>query len=124
MFQCLLDDSTPVHLERQSKDVALHLHRECRLLILIAVLEELLDDVVAENVGHELEGAGHDLVENGLLVGTRRSLELLLNKARTMLVSAEFDNVTKDILLVRSCVQRQIPLARISYSLHCEILPA
>lgn len=124
MFQCLLDNPTAVHLERQSKDVAVHLHREHGLLSLIAVFEELLNNVVAKDIGHELERAGCDLVEHGLFVDTRRSLKFLLNKARSMLISAKFDNMTKDVLLIRSCLKRWLPLVRISYSLQYGTLPA
>ena len=84
----------------------MHLHRKRRLLSLTAVFEELLNNVVAKDIGHELERAGCDLVEHGLFVGTRRSLKFLLNKARSMLISTKFDNMTKDVLLIRSRVKR------------------
>ncbi len=45
-----------------------------------AELEELLNDVVAENVGHQSERLLNDLVEDALLLAVRGSLELLLNE--------------------------------------------
>ena len=91
---------------------------------LIAILEELLDDVVAKNISHELKGARGDFIEHGLLVGARGSLEFLLNEAGTVLISAKLDNVTENVLEIRSGTNAHIPLARISYSLHCGTLPA
>ena len=60
-------------------------------------LEELLDDVVAEHVGHEAVGGGEDLLEHELLLGGRGSLQLLLDKPGAVLVLGELHNVVGDL---------------------------
>ena len=65
----LLDDAAAVHLRGQGLDRAAHGARQARALRRRAVLQELLDDVVAKHVAHEPErhvGAGADLVKDGL----------------------------------------------------------
>ena len=59
--------------------------------------EELLDDVVAEHVGHQAVGRGQDLLEDQLLLSGSCSLQFLLDESGSMLVLAEFYNVVGKI---------------------------
>lgn len=59
----------------------LHLLCQYPLLDLIAMLEQLLDDVVTEDVSHQLQRVGLNLSEQLFLLVTVGSLELLLNEA-------------------------------------------
>lgn len=63
--------------------MAAHSLGKSLLLIAGAELEELLDDVVAEDVGHEAVGGRQDLVEYHALLRRRGSLQLLLNEPVT-----------------------------------------
>lgn len=75
-----------------------HLLCQSFLLSLISMLKELLDHIIAEEVHHQLEGIGHDLLENSFLFIAIGTLKLLLNEPRSMLISAEFNDMAVDIL--------------------------
>ena len=95
----LLNNTASVHLDRELGDVALHLVCQLLLLRLVAMLEELLDHVVAKHVGHQLKGVGVDLGEElGLLVAIRR-LQLGLDEPRAVLVATKLHDVVVDILV-------------------------
>ncbi len=94
----LLNDTASVHLNGQVDDLALHDAGEHFLLDLVPVLEEFLDDIVAEDILHELDGVGFDLPEDLVLLVAIGSLELLLDEAGAVLVTAEFHDVVVDIL--------------------------
>ena len=53
------------------------------LLFVGAVLEELLDDVIAEDVRHETVGRVDDLPKHDLLLTRIRPLQLLLDESET-----------------------------------------
>lgn len=93
-----LTHPTTVHLHRQREDVILHLLGESSFLALIAVLKQLLDDVVAEYVGHELIGIRHDLIEDLLTLVGRASLDPVLDESRAMLIATKLDDIAVDIL--------------------------
>ena len=80
-LQCFLDDATPVHLESERQHVASHPLRQGLLLVGGAELEELLDDVVAEDVGHQAVGRGEDLAEHHGLLLRGCALQLLLDES-------------------------------------------
>lgn len=94
----LLDDSATIHLQGQSQDMVLHLIGKDFLLRLIAVLEELLYNIIAEDVGHQLNRVGMYLPENLFLLIAVRRLELELDKPGTVLITTELDNVVVYIL--------------------------
>lgn len=75
-----------------------HLVGKDLLLSLVAMLEQFLDNIVAEDIGHQLEAVWLDLAENLLLFIAVRSLELLLDEPRAMLVTAELNDMVVDIL--------------------------
>lgn len=61
------------------------------------MLEKLLDDVVAEDILHQLNRIWFDLPEDDILLVTVRCLELGLDETRPMLVTAEFYHVAKEV---------------------------
>ena len=84
----------------------LHLFSQDTLLKLIPMLKELLNNIVPEHVGHQLERIWLYFTENCLFLITICGLELLLNKSGAMLITAELDNMTVDILTtIRQCKQ-------------------
>lgn len=89
-----------IHLHRELKHMPLHLLGESAHLLLVAVLEHLLNDVVAKDVRHELVGVGHDFFEHlGAFLG-RGSFQLVLDEARAMLVARKFTDTAIDVLEV------------------------
>lgn len=51
-LQSFLDHSATIHLQGERQNVALHLAGQSGSLLLGAVLEELLNHVIAEHIGH------------------------------------------------------------------------
>ena len=73
--------------------MAFHLLRQNRLVHLITMFEKLLYDVIAKNIGHKLYTVWSNFSKyNVLLVGIC-SLQFLLDKPRSMLITAELDNM-------------------------------
>lgn len=62
------------------------------------MLEEFLDDIITEDVGHELNCVGLDLSEDLIFLIAVRGFELLLDKAGAVLITAELYDVVIDIL--------------------------
>lgn len=77
----LLHYSTTVHLLRQAEDMVSHLICQDLLLRLIAVLEELLNYIIAKYISHQLDSVGIKLAEDLILFVTVGSLQFLLNEA-------------------------------------------
>lgn len=77
----LLDYATGVHLIGELQDMAPHLTNKNLLLRLVTVLEELLDDIVAKDILHELECILLELPEDTFLDFTVCSFKLLLDEA-------------------------------------------
>ena len=77
----------------------LHLIRQHRLLLLGSMLEELLDHVVTEDIGHELQRIGLQLPEDLLLFVAVGRLKLLLDETRPVLIAAELDDVIVNVLV-------------------------
>ena len=50
----LLYNSAAIHLQGQGQDMVLHLIRQNLLLGLVAVLKEFLNDIIPEDVSHQL----------------------------------------------------------------------
>lgn len=61
--------------------MALHLIGNNLFLGLVAMLEELLDNVVAKHVCHQLQAVGLDFAEHLLFLVAIRCLQLLLNES-------------------------------------------
>lgn len=74
-----------------------HLLGEGRFLIWSAELEELLDDVVAEDIGHQWVRRGENFLKNELLFAGRGPLKFLLDEAGPVLVLAELDYVVRQV---------------------------
>ena len=78
---------------RQVLDTAFYVICQAFLLYLVSMLEKLLDDVVAEDVHHDLKGTWKNFPKDLLFIVTIRCLESFLNHSRTVLIATEFDNV-------------------------------
>jgi hypothetical protein len=57
-----------------------------------------LNDIVAEDIGHQLQGVGLNLAENLLLLITVGCLQFLLDKPGAVLITTEFYNMIVDVL--------------------------
>ena len=62
------------------------------------MLEQFLNDIVSEQVGHELQRVWLNLVEDLILLGAIGGLEFLLNEARAVLVTRKFNDMVINIL--------------------------
>jgi hypothetical protein len=78
--------------------MALHFPSQNLLLLLVAMLEELLNHVVAKDVGHQLQGIWKNFAKQLLLLVAIGRFQLLLNEPRAMLVAAKLNHVVVDIL--------------------------
>ena len=117
-FEGLLDHPAAVHLESQWLDVRPQLTDQLRLLLSGAELEELLDHVVAEDIGHQLVGGHQDLLEDELLLSRGGTLQLLLNKPGAVLVLRELHHMVGQlpqlqvgIAVVPEVLQQPTPVA-------------
>lgn len=79
-------------------EVPFHLLGENLLLNLIAMLEKLLNDVVAKHILHQLDGVGLDFVKDTFLFFAVGHDELVLNETRSVLIPAELDDVAINVL--------------------------
>jgi hypothetical protein len=77
----------------------LHVLGQNSFLQLIAVLEELLNNIVAKDICHELQSVGLYLAEDLVLLVTICSLEFLLDEPRSMLIATKLNDVVIDVLL-------------------------
>ena len=78
--------------------MALHLFRQNTLLMLVAMLEEFLNNVISEDISRELKCIRAYLSEDLVLVVTVGILQLLLDESRAVLITTEFDNMVVKIL--------------------------
>jgi hypothetical protein len=62
------------------------------------MFEEFLNDIVAENILHQLYRVGQNLFEQLLLLVAVSCLQFLLDETRAMLIPTKFNDVTVDIL--------------------------
>lgn len=76
----LLHNSAAIHLSAESEDMPLHAVGQDLLLVLVSMLKELLDHVIAEDVGHQLHRILLDLAEDSVLLLAFSRLQLLLNE--------------------------------------------
>jgi hypothetical protein len=63
------------------------------------MLEELLNNIVAKHICHELQGVRLYLAEDLVLLVTICSLEFLLDEPRSMLIATKLYDVLVDVLL-------------------------
>lgn len=79
--------------------MTLHLICKYLLLRLIAVLEKLLNNIVAKDIRHKLKAVGLDFAEDLVLLVAICGFQHVLDEPRTMLITTEFHNMVIDILL-------------------------
>ena len=77
MLQGFLDNAASVHLQGKFVNTTFHDFGKDLLLNLVPVLEQLLDDVVSEDVGHELQCIRLYLAEDLVFLITIGRLNLL-----------------------------------------------
>lgn len=75
-----------------------HLIGQQLFLGLIAVFEELLDDIIPKYISHQLARVRVELAKDLILLIAVGGLQLLLDESRSMLVTAELDDVIVNIL--------------------------
>lgn len=79
------------------------------------MFKELLNDIVSEDISHELNSVWLYLSEKTFFFVAVGRLQLLLNEARSMLVTTKFYYMVEDVLevfsttLVRACSSRVLP---------------
>lgn len=89
----LLDDAAPVHLQRELQYVSHQMVRQHAPLVQGAMLEEALDNVVAEYIHNELCDVLNDFLEYELFLLVTGGLELLLYESASVLVLTELHYV-------------------------------
>lgn len=107
-FECLLNNTTAVHLQCQRQDMTFDLWCQCRLLLGRTEFKELLNDIVAEYVCHETVGRWNNFTEHQLLFGWSSTLQFLLNEPGTMLILWKFNN------MIGQVAQLQIRIALVA----------
>lgn len=78
--------------------MSLHLIRQDLLLRLVSMFKQLLDDIVAKDIGHQLQAIGLNLAEHLLLLVAVGRFQFLLNEARAVLVATKFNNMVVYVL--------------------------
>jgi hypothetical protein len=89
MFEGLLHHSASVHLEGEVEDMSTHEATESLLLERRAVFKELLDHIVAKDIGHEIEGVGEEFCKGSIPIRGRGDFQALLDETRTVLVDTQ-----------------------------------
>lgn len=97
VLERLLHNSTAVHLQAQSEDLTSHLIRKQLLVLLVAVVEKLLDDIISEHVSHQRNGVWFDFPEDTLFLVRVCSLQLGLDESGAILIAGKLCNVVEDI---------------------------
>ena len=62
------------------------------------MLEQLLNDVVAEDIGHQLKRIGLNLGKDLVFLIAVCGLQFLLDEPRAMLIAAELNNMPVNVL--------------------------
>jgi hypothetical protein len=93
-----LDNTAGVDLHRELNHLAPHPLAEDLLLHLVSMFKELLDNIVAKHVLHELDSVRLDLAEHLVLLVAVSSLKLRLDEPRAVLITAELDDIAVDVL--------------------------
>ena len=96
----LLHDPAAIHIKRKLQDPSLHCPGEQGALGLTPVLKQLLYDIVAKHVLHELQAVarGHNFLKHNVALLDSGNLHLLLDKTTAMLVPRKLDTVAEDVL--------------------------
>ena len=73
-------------------------------MFLVAVIEELLDNVVSENVSDQWDGVGLNLTEDSLLFIRVGGFQFRLDESRAVLIAGELGDVVEDVAELPSLV--------------------
>lgn len=85
-----------------------HLICQDLLLGLVTMFKQLLNNIVPEDIGHQLQGVGLNFSEDLLLLVTVGGLKLLLDEARPVLVTTELNHVVVDVLKIISSAHQSM----------------
>ncbi len=85
-FQSLLHNSATELVHRIREDKSLNLEKECLALWQVAVVEHLLDHIVAENVLDQFFEIWNSFSEQNVLLDIVCFFESLLDEARALLI--------------------------------------
>mmetsp|Transcript_21722 Transcript_21722/g.47599 ORF Transcript_21722/g.47599 Transcript_21722/m.47599 type:complete len:265 (-) Transcript_21722:558-1352(-) len=96
-IQRLLNHSAPVHLEGKFQDLSHQLLRQDAALIRIAILEKLLDDIVAKDVRGQLVHLLENLFEGLLFLFFGGHLQLLLDQPGAILILRDLADVHRQL---------------------------
>ena len=94
----LLDSPRSVHVQADADEITSDRVDDGRSLLFGRVLEELLAEVVAERIRHELGEVAVSLVEDHVSVSGIALLELLLEVSAPVLILAEREEVALEVL--------------------------
>jgi hypothetical protein len=107
----LLESACTVLVERDLSHVLHAVADENSTLLIVAVLEQLLAEIVAEGIGHQLGDARVNLLEDHLYVSLIALVKLALQEAASVLVRAKRQNLGSQILKVDAVESGEIVIA-------------
>ena len=95
----LLYDPAAIHIKRKLQNASLHCGGQQGALGLAPILEQLLHDIVAKHVLHELQAVAcrHNFLKHHIAVLDSGNLHLLLDETAAMLVTRKLDTMTEDV---------------------------
>lgn len=94
----LLNNAAGVHLAGQIYHLAFHHVGKNLFLYLVAMLEKLLNNIIAEHIFHQLYSIWFNFAEHLVLFIAVGAFKLGLDKSRAMLVAAKLNDVVINIL--------------------------
>lgn len=97
--------------------MSLHLVGKNLLLRLVAMLKQLLNNVVPKHIGHQLKAVRLDFTEHLLLLIAVRGFQLLLDESGSVLVATEFHHMVVDVLRSQ-CLSNRLHHLENSPSIH------
>ena len=114
----LLECACTVLVEGDLSHVLHAVTDENSALLIVAVLEQLLAEIVAEGIGHQLGDARVDLLEDHLHVGLVALVKLALQEAASVLVRAERQDLRLEFLEVDAVESGEVVIATLPALLH------
>jgi len=92
-LECLLHNSASIHRFSQFKNIPEELFSQGSSLLICAIFEKFLYNIVAKDVIHKWVGLWEDLCKNELLLLLICHIVFLLNKSRAILIHRALDDM-------------------------------